>query len=84
MTYNFTPKGVCSRNITVELSDDGVIENVSFLGGCNGNLQGISSLVKGMKADEAISRLKGINCSGRGTSCPDQLSKALEAALSAH
>ena len=84
MTYNFTPKGVCSRNITVELTDDGVIENVSFLGGCNGNLQGISSLVKGMKADEAISRLKGINCSGRGTSCPDQLSKALEAALSAH
>lgn len=84
MTYNFTPKGVCSRNITVELSDDGVIENVSFLGGCNGNLQGISSLVKGMKADEAISRLKGINCSGRGTSCPDQLSKALEAALAAH
>ncbi len=84
MTYNFTPKGVCSRNITVELSDDGVIENVSFLGGCNGNLQGISSLVKGMKADEAISRLKGINCNGRGTSCPDQLSKALEAALSAH
>lgn len=84
MTYNFTPKGVCSRNITVELSDDGVIENVSFLGGCNGNLQGISSLVKGMKADEAINRLKGINCNGRGTSCPDQLSKALEAALSAH
>ena len=84
MTYNFTPKGVCSRNITVELSDDGVIENVSFLGGCNGNLQGISALVKGMKADEAINRLKGINCSGRGTSCPDQLSKALEAALSAH
>lgn len=84
MTYNFTPKGVCSRNITVELSDDGVIENVSFLGGCNGNLQGISSLVKGMKADEAISRLKGINCNGRGTSCPDQLSKALEAALSSH
>ncbi|MGN0609217.1 MAG: TIGR03905 family TSCPD domain-containing protein [Oscillospiraceae bacterium] len=84
MTYNFTPKGVCSRNITVELSDDGVIENVSFLGGCNGNLQGISALVKGMKADEAINRLKGINCNGRGTSCPDQLSKALEAALSAH
>lgn len=84
MTYNFTPKGVCSRNITVELSADGVIENVSFLGGCNGNLQGISALVKGMKADEAISRLKGINCSGRGTSCPDQLSKALEAALAAN
>lgn len=84
MTYNFTPKGVCSRNITVELSADGVIENVSFLGGCNGNLQGISALVKGMKADEAISRLKGINCSGRGTSCPDQLSKALEAAIAAN
>ena len=77
MTYNFTPKGVCSRNITVELSADGVIENVSFLGGCNGNLQGISALVKGMKAYEAIIRLKGINCSGRGTSCPDQLAYAL-------
>lgn len=84
MTYNFTPKGVCSRNITVELSDDGVIENVSFLGGCSGNTQGISALVKGMKADEAISRLKGINCGGRGTSCPDQLSKALEAAIAAN
>lgn len=84
MTYNFTPKGVCSKNIAVDLSDDGVIENVRFVGGCNGNLQGISSLVKGMKADEAIRRLKGINCNGRGTSCPDQLSKALEAALAAN
>lgn len=81
MTYSFTPKGVCSRNITVELSDGGVIENVSFVGGCHGNTQGISALVKGMSAEEAISRLKGINCGGRGTSCPDQLSKALEAAL---
>ena len=83
MTYDFTPRGVCSRKITVELSDSGVIENVSFVGGCNGNTQGVSALVKGMKAEEAISRMKGINCNGRGTSCPDQLAKALTEALEA-
>lgn len=81
MTYTYTPRGVCSRKITVELSDSGVIENVSFTGGCSGNTQGISALVKGMKAEEAISRMKGIDCNGRGTSCPDQLAKALTEAL---
>ncbi|MGN1304881.1 MAG: TIGR03905 family TSCPD domain-containing protein [Oscillospiraceae bacterium] len=81
MTYNYTPRGVCSRKITVELSDSGVIENVSFTGGCNGNTQGVAALVKGMKAEEAISRMKGINCNGRGTSCPDQLAVALTEAL---
>ncbi len=81
MTYTYTPRGVCSKKITVELSDNGVVENVSFQGGCNGNTQGVSALVKGMKAEEAISRMKGIDCNGRGTSCPDQLAEALTEAL---
>ena len=79
MTYTYTPRGVCSKKITVELSDNGVVENVSFQGGCNGNTQGVAALVKGMKAEEAISRMKGIDCNGRGTSCPDQLAKAIRA-----
>ena len=81
MTYTYTPRGVCSRKITVELSDSGVVENVSFQGGCNGNTQGVAALVKGMKAEEAISRMTGIDCNGRGTSCPDQLAEALTEAL---
>ena len=81
MTYTYTPRGVCSKKITVELSDNGIVENVSFQGGCNGNTQGVAALVKGMKAEEAISRMKGIDCNGRGTSCPDQLAKALEQAI---
>lgn len=81
MTYDFTPRGVCSRKITVELSDSGIIENVRFIGGCNGNTQGVAALVKGMSAKDAISRMKGIDCNGRGTSCPDQLAKALTEAL---
>lgn len=78
--YEYRPTGVCSRQIFLELDGD-KIANVSFFGGCNGNLQGISSLVKGMKITDAIDRLKGIDCGGKGTSCPDQLSKALQAAL---
>ena len=81
MTYTYTPRGVCSKKITAELSDNGVVENVSFQGGCNGNTQGVAALVKGMKAEEAISRMKGIDCNGRGTSCPDQLAEALTEAL---
>lgn len=81
MTYTYTPRGVCSRRMTVELSDDGVIENVRIDGGCNGNLQGISRLVQGMKAEEAIERMEGISCGGKPTSCPDQLAKALKKAL---
>ena len=81
MTYTYTPRGVCSRQITIELSNDGVIENVRFLGGCNGNTQGVSVLCKGLKAEDAIDKLSGIDCGGRGTSCPDQLSLALKAAL---
>ena len=80
MIYTYQTKGTCSRRIQVEL-DGKTIRHVSFEGGCNGNLQGISALVKGMKAEEAIARLKGINCGGRGTSCPDQFARGLEAAM---
>ena len=81
MTYTYTPRGVCSRRMVVELSDSGVIENVRIDGGCNGNLQGISRLVQGMKAEEAIARMEGISCGGRPSSCPDQLAQALRIAL---
>ena len=73
----YKTKGTCSTMIDVELKD-GVIDSVKFTGGCNGNLQGISALVKGMKPEEAISRLKGIRCGFKPTSCPDQLVHALE------
>lgn len=73
----YKTKGTCSTSIDVELKD-GVIDSVRFTGGCNGNLQGISALVKGMKPEEAISRLKGIRCGVKPTSCPDQLAHALE------
>ena len=73
----YKTKGTCSTMIDVELKD-GVIDSVKFTGGCNGNLQGISALVKGMKPEEAISRLKGIRCGCKPTSCPDQLAHALE------
>lgn len=79
MVHTYTPRGVCSRQIQVEL-DNEIIKNVRFLGGCNGNTQGISALVIGMNVKEAIKKLRGIDCGGRGTSCPDQLSYALEEA----
>ena len=80
MTFNYRPKGVCSQQIIIELNDD-VIENLRVRGGCNGNLQGISALVRGMKAQDAIERLRGIRCGFKNTSCPDQIAKALEEAL---
>lgn len=73
----FQTKGTCSTAIDIEVND-GIIESVKFTGGCNGNLQGISALVKGMKVEDAISRLKGIRCGFKNTSCPDQLAQALE------
>lgn len=73
----YQTKGVCSSSIDIEV-EDGVIKFVQFFGGCNGNLQGISSLVTGMKVDDAISKLKGIRCGFKSTSCPDQLALALE------
>ena len=76
----YKTQGTCSQEIDIELKD-GVIDSVSFAGGCNGNLQGVSALVKGMKPEEAISRLKGIRCGMKPTSCPDQLARALESML---
>ena len=76
----YQTKGTCSSAIDVEVKD-GIIESVSFIGGCNGNLKGIAALVKGMEVKEAITRLQGITCGFKSTSCPDQLSKALEAFL---
>lgn len=75
----YTTKGVCSRSIKLELDGD-IIKSVEFNGGCNGNSKGISSLVRGMSVDDAISRMEGITCGGKSTSCPDQLAQALKAA----
>lgn len=79
MRYN--TQGVCASAIDIELKD-GIIESVQFTGGCHGNLQGIGALVKGMPAEEAIQRLRGIKCGFKSTSCPDQLARALESMLS--
>ena len=81
MTYTFRPRGVCSQQMQVEVDDQGIIQELQVLGGCSGNLQGISKLVQGMKAEDAIARMSGIKCGYKATSCPDQLSKALKAAL---
>ena len=81
MTYTYTPRGVCSRAMTVEVDDQGVIRDLQVVGGCNGNLQGISRLVEGMKAEDAIARMRGIRCGFKNTSCPDQLAIALGEAL---
>ncbi len=78
-TISYTPKMTCSRKIEVTL-EDGVITDVAFVGGCHGNLQGISALVRGMKAEDAVKKLSGIRCGGKPTSCPDQLAEALKAA----
>ena len=77
MEFHFKPQGVCSKGIDIELDGD-IIKSVKFTGGCNGNLKGICALVKGMKPEEAVSKLKGIQCGMKPTSCPDQLARALE------
>ncbi len=80
MTHHFRTRGTCSREITFDI-EDGKLQNVRFLGGCNGNTKGITALVEGMDVTEVVKRLKGIDCNGRGTSCPDQLAHAVEEAL---
>lgn len=77
MQYEYTPKGVCSRKMVLDV-EDGILVDIKISGGCHGNLQGISALVKGMPVDEIIKRLDGIRCGMRGTSCPDQLAAALK------
>ena len=76
MKVTYMPRGVCSRQMTVE-AEDGVITNVQVVGGCDGNLKGIMSLLKGMKVEDAIARMEGIRCGMKATSCPDQLAQAL-------
>lgn len=80
MQYEYKTKGTCSQRIFFEI-EDGKLKNVQFIGGCNGNLKGICSLVEGMDADEVIKRVEGIQCGMKPTSCPDQLAKALKEAL---
>ena len=79
MVYTYTPRGTCSRKMVVDVEND-IIRDVKIEGGCNGNLQGISNLVKGMKVQDAIDKMKGIKCGFKNTSCPDQLAIALEQA----
>lgn len=81
MITEYMNRGVCSRKTVVELDDNGIIKDISIIGGCNGNTQGLISLLKGMNARDAIEKMRGINCNGRGTSCPDQVAKALEEAV---
>ncbi len=75
--FDYKTRGTCSRMIHITV-EDGIVTDVSFMGGCHGNTQGVAALVKGMAAKDVIARLDGIDCGGRGTSCPDQLAKALK------
>lgn len=77
MKYSYRTSGTCSSQIDLEV-EDGILKDVCFTGGCNGNLKGISALVKGMKVEEVISHLEGIRCGYKPTSCPDQLCQALK------
>lgn len=80
-TYQFRPQGVCSREMYVELDEGNIIRKLDVIGGCNGNLQGIASLVCGMRVEDVITRLEGIRCGAKPTSCPDKLARGLKQAL---
>ena len=80
MTIEYTPRGVCSRFFSIKV-EDGVIQSLDVSNGCDGNLQGLSRLVAGMRVEDVIARLEGISCGGKPTSCPDQLAKALKQSL---
>ena len=82
MHYEYKTKGTCSQKIFFDV-ENGKVTNVQFLGGCNGNLKGIASLVEGMDVDQVISRVEGIRCGMKNTSCPDQLAQALKEAMNA-
>ena len=82
MDYSYKTKGTCSREITFSV-EDGKVKNVQFFGGCNGNLKGIAALVEGCDIDDVITRVEGIHCGMKSTSCPDQLAQALKAAKNA-
>lgn len=78
MKFTYITNGVCSRSITIDISEDGTLNDVSFLGGCNGNLKGISELVRGMHINDVIKKLENIKCGFKQTSCPAQLAEALK------
>ena len=80
MMYTHMTKGTCATQVYVNI-EDGIVKDVEFVGGCNGNLKGIAALVEGMDVDEVISRVEGVTCGMKKTSCPDQLAQAIEAAL---
>ncbi len=80
MQFKYNPRGVCSREFVIDV-EDGVIQSIQIAGGCHGNLQGISSLLKGMQVEDAIQRMEGIRCGMKSTSCPDQIAQALKKAL---
>ena len=82
MQYEYKTKGTCSQRIFFDI-EDGILKNVLFLGGCNGNLKGIGALVEGMKVEDVIARVEGIRCGSKSTSCPDQLAQALKEAIGA-
>lgn len=77
MRITYKPRGVCSREFTIDVEDH-VIQHVAVVGGCDGNLQGIGALLRGMKVEEAIGRMEGIRCGNKATSCPDQIAQALK------
>lgn len=81
MKYTYYTQGTCSSQIDFEIDNQGIINDVQFMGGCHGNLQGIATLVRGMKAQEVIDKLQGIRCGYKNTSCPDQLATAMREAL---
>ena len=80
MTINYKTQGTCSREMIIEV-EDGIVKSFTAIGGCNGNLKGISKLVEGMKVEDVIARCEGVTCGPRPTSCPDQLAQALKTAL---
>lgn len=81
MEYRFRPRGVCAKEMCVEVDDQGIVRELKVMGGCHGNLQGIARLVKGMKVEDVIARIEGIRCGMKSTSCPDQIAQALKKAL---
>ena len=78
MEYRYKPTGVCSREMIFNINEDNTIESLEVIGGCNGNLKGIGRLIKGMKRDDVIERLEGVECNIKNTSCPDQIAQALK------
>ncbi len=77
MLFEYEPKGVCAQYMSFEI-EDGIVKSAKTIGGCHGNSQGVSRLIEGMRVEEVIKRLEGINCRGKGTSCPDQIAQALK------